>query len=77
MVMNREEANEKSIMGPWVHVVLISPRETKTEDVFVGEVTKSHTNTHTPPFPKHTINMQQLIKAAEENIADTENFLPA
>lgn len=57
-------------------MVLISPRETKTEDVFVKEVTKSPTNTHTrmPPFPKHAINMQQLIKAAEENIAHTENF---
>lgn len=32
------------------------------------------THKHTPHFPKHTINMQQLIKAAEENIADTENF---
>lgn len=39
--MNSEEANEKSIMGPPVHVALISPGEMETEEAFVKEVTKS------------------------------------
>lgn len=42
MVMNGQEANEKSIMGLRVHVLLISPGETETEDVIVEEVTRSH-----------------------------------
>jgi len=45
--MNGKEANEKSIMGLRVHVLLISLSETETEDVIVKEVTRGHTHTHT------------------------------
>lgn len=48
--MNSEEANEKSIMGPPVHVALISPGEMEIEDVFVKEVTKSREKTNNSLF---------------------------
>lgn len=46
---------KKSIMGPPLHVALISPGETETEDVFVqrspSHAKRKKTHTHTLIFP--------------------------